>query len=119
MITGFLDVFRSRSPRSRVRIRGQVRFQCEEVGDGSWVAECDALNVTILASSFSGLVEDIVPTLDAMLEDLRSTGDLETVLSRAGLSAEPDDIASAGAFDLPFSTDIRRHAEDSAHALAV
>lgn len=123
MIANILDAVRralgfANRGGARVRIHGQVRFQCEEVGDGTWVAECDELGVTMLASSFSGLIEDIVPTLDAMFEDLRKTGDLENVLAQAGLSAEPDALTSAGSFDLAFSTDIRPHA-DSAHALAV
>lgn len=119
-ITEILDALRGTvRDRPRVRIQGQVRFQCEDVGDGSWVAECEELELTILASSFSSLIEDIVPTLDSMFEDLRKTGDFERVLARAGLSAEPDVLASAYSFDLPFSTDIRSHAEDSAPALAV
>ncbi len=103
---------------ARVRIHGQVRFECEETGDGSWVAECEVLNVTILAGSFSALIEDIVPTLDAMFEDLRKTGDLEEVLARAGLRASGA-VQTAGLFDLPFSTDVRTHVEDPARALAV
>ena len=120
LIAGIFGVLRSaawgsRRGGERVRIRGQVRFECEQV-DGFWIAECDQLNLTISANTFSGLVEDIVPTLDAMFEDLRKTGDLEPFLTRHGLTVESTDLAAADAFDLPFSTDIRH---DPAHALAV
>jgi len=102
--------------RSRVRIHGQVLFVCEETGDGWWIAECDQLNLTIGSDSFAGLVKDIIPTLDALFEDLRRTGDLKQVLTKNGLTVEdPEDLAAANAFDLPFVTDIRH---DPTHAFA-
>ena len=100
----------------RARINGQVRFECDQVDGGFWIAECDQLNLTISAETFSDLVKDLVPTLDAMFEDLQKSGDLERFLAHRGLTVAPADLDGADAFDLPFSTAFRH---DPAHALAV
>ena len=115
-----IDAFKAvlvavQSPSQRVRIRGHVRFRCEEVEAGYWIAECDKLDVTIAASSFADLQKDLVSVLDTYFEDLRRTGDLERVLASAGL--EPVDASSTSLLDVPFSTDVR-HGKDSAPALA-
>ena len=102
--------------RGLVRIHGHVVWKIREVEGGFWMGECEELNLTVSADTLYGLMDDIGPTMNAMLTELHRTGELQAFLVDRGLSA-PDPIETTPAtFELPFSTVVRH---DSAPALAI
>ena len=89
----------------RIDIRASLPWMCVSTKDGNWVGVCDPLRLTVQSATWVELMEDIAHTLDAMLQDLLSSNELEKFLHDHGwtsvgpIPAHPDsDIR----FDVPF-----------------
>jgi hypothetical protein len=89
-----------------IRIEGDTQWQTLRAKGGNWVGVCEPLGLTVQSDTWANLMEDIAQTLNAMLNDLVASGDLDRFLRDRGwrfvnkLPARPDDVW----FDVPFMT---------------
>jgi len=91
-----------------VRIDTTVNWKTLRAKGGNWVAVCDPLGLTIQAETYVNLMEDIGFTLDAVLNDLLNSNELDTFLRDHGweligtIPARKTGIR----FDVPFVPEI-------------
>ena len=87
-----------------VRINAQIPWNVTQGSGGAWVGICEPLKLTVQSSSWAELMEDIAQTLNAVLNDLLSSNELEHFLKDHGwvltdaLPRRPQDVR----FDVPF-----------------
>ncbi|MDQ6632532.1 MAG: hypothetical protein M3Y82_12390 [Verrucomicrobiota bacterium] len=98
-----------RNSRNVISLEGQITWKyCEDIKARKWVAVCDPFQITIQADSFPELREGMSESIDAMLTELLSTGDLDKFLEEHGWSSvSPIPQKSARArlsFDVPLNT---------------
>ncbi len=86
--------------RTVIQVQGNVRWSVRRARGGNWIAVCDALGLTVQSGTWTELMEDIGETLDAILKDLLSTGDLDRFLRQQGWQLA--DAIPEGAEDLHF-----------------
>lgn len=78
---------------------------------GNWVAVCDPLKLTVQAATWAELMEDIGLTLNALLQDLFESDELERFLHDQGwklfraIPSRPDEVR----FDVPFFAAMMGH----------
>jgi hypothetical protein len=88
-----------------VRIEGNVKWEIHKAPGGNWVGICEALQLTLQAETWGGLMEDIALTLDAVFKDLLASRELDAFLKDRGWSiagtipSRPEDVER---FDMPF-----------------
>jgi hypothetical protein len=88
-----------------VRIEGNVAWQWRVGSGGNYVAMCDPLKITLQASSWIELMEDISSSLDTLLKDLLESNELDAFMREHGwnllapIPARPKGMR----FDVPFS----------------
>ncbi|SPF56945.1 hypothetical protein SBA4_990011 [Candidatus Sulfopaludibacter sp. SbA4] len=101
---------------SLIRIQTQLEWKCFR-GNENWIAFNDALKLTVQAETWSELMESINETLDAVLEDLVHTNDLQKFLVDHGwqiaspLPVEMDNVR----FDVPFSVVLQSGSHEHAN----
>ena len=88
-----------------VHIEGNVPWKWRKGSGGNYVAICDPLKITLQASSYQELMEDIADSLDALLKDLLDSNEFDQFMHDQGwrllapIPARPRDLK----FDVPFS----------------
>jgi hypothetical protein len=88
-----------------VRIQGNVQWQWRVGSGGNYVAMCDPLKITLQATSWIELMEDISSSLDALLKDLLESNEFDAFMREQGwhllapIPARPKGMR----FDVPFS----------------
>ena len=88
-----------------VHIEANVPWMWRKGSGGNYVAVCDPLKITLQATTYSELMEDIANSLDALLKDLLESHELERFMQDQGwraaepIPARPMDMR----FDVPFS----------------
>ena len=93
------------SVASIIQVNANVQWNCLRAGDGNWVAVCDPLRLTVQATTWSELMEDIGLALDGLMKDLLQTDELTRFLSDHGwslLSPMPNRRPAGFRFDVPF-----------------
>jgi predicted RNase H-like HicB family nuclease len=86
-----------------VRVDANIHWQVS-ANQYSWVGICEPLKLTVEASTYGELMENISETLDAVLSDLMKSDELPRFLKTHGwalmtpLPAKPEDVR----FDVPF-----------------
>ncbi len=87
-----------------VRVQGQLQWNCFLAKGGHWIGVCDPLKLTVQADTWAELMEDIGHTLNAMLNDLLKTQDLERFLRDHGwtLVGTVPHPSKGVRFDVPF-----------------
>jgi hypothetical protein len=97
----------------RIEIKANLPWICVRAKGGNWVGVCEPLGLTVQAETWSDLMEDIGDTLDALLQDLLVSNELDQFLRDHGwealgqIPAQPDDAIR---FDVPFTTQIGSYA---------
>ena len=88
-----------------VHINANLQWKCIRTKEGNYIGVCDPLRITLQADTFAELTEEINISLDALLKDLLSEGELEKFLRDQGWSAVgPIPVRPANIrFDVPFS----------------
>lgn len=90
-----------------VRIKGQLQWECFNTKSGYWIGVCEPLKLTLEAETYVDLMEDIGHALDAMLQDLLGSNELERFLRDHGWvvdGAIPSHADPAIRFDVPFAS---------------
>jgi len=88
-----------------VRIETQVQWRSFRSKSGEWIAICDPLGLTLEASTWAELMEDIADALNAMFRDLLRSNKLNQFLQSRGwqplakINMRPADVR----FDIPFT----------------
>ena len=78
-----------------VSIEGSIPWQTWRPAEGSWIAVCEPLKLTVSADTWKDLMEDIGTTLELLFEDLLETGTVEQFLKRHGwVSTDPLYVAA-------------------------
>ena len=93
------------SPGVTIRIIGNVQWQWRIGSGGNYVAVCDPLEITLQATSWIELMEDISSGLDALMKDLLQSQELDSFMQEQGwTSLAPIPARRKGMrFDVPFS----------------
>lgn len=90
-------------PTDVIHINAHLPLECFKTDSGNWIGVCEPLKITVQAETWSELMEDIGYTIDAMLQDLLSTNELNKFLRDHGWEMagqiQPD---RAVRFDMPF-----------------
>ena len=87
-----------------VRVDANVRWQILRGQGSNWVGVCEPLKLTVQGETWAELMEDIALTLNALLNDLLASDELDRFLRDRGwtlmgpLPARPDGVR----FDVPF-----------------
>jgi len=87
-----------------IQIQANLNWQYSCARSGNFIAVCDPLKLTLQASTFSELLEDINISLDALFQDLLSEHELDRFLRERGwtalnpIPAGPMNVR----FDVPF-----------------
>lgn len=87
-----------------VLINAKLQWQYFRSKNGNYIGVCDPLKITLQADTFSDLTEEINITLNALMKDLLSEGELDRFLrdrgwTAVGLPTGPMNVR----FDVPFS----------------
>ncbi|MEK7684309.1 MAG: hypothetical protein AAB466_02675 [Verrucomicrobiota bacterium] len=95
--------------RAVVSLEGQLTWKyCHDPKTHKWVAICEPFRITVQANSFPELRESMSESIDAMLTELWSTGDLERFLEEHGwasMTPLPEKSRrSRLSFDVPLRT---------------
>ena len=87
-----------------VHIETEIPWRIDRADGEHWVGVCDPLGLTVESESWAELMEDIALTLDAMLNDLLSSNELDHFLQARGWTAHgpTGDDAESVRFDVPF-----------------
>jgi len=88
-----------------VQVQANLQWQCFRAKGGHWVGVCDPLKLTVQADTWAELMEDIGHTLDAMLQDLLGSNDLDRFMRDHGwktLNSIPSHSSNDVRFDVPF-----------------
>jgi len=89
----------------RIDIKANLPWGCFRTKCGNWVGVCEPLNLTVQSETWAELMEDIGDTLDALLQDMLSTNELDKFLRDHGWEAVgqiPAESDGAVRFDIPF-----------------
>jgi hypothetical protein len=90
-----------------IKLEGEVTWQYGwEHTTGHWFAICDPLKITLQADSLANLQTDMNEAVDALLQELLSTGALKAFLNEQGwrsLSPIPNSARKV-VFDVPTQT---------------
>lgn len=97
------------NPGAVVSLEGQLTWKyCHDPKTQKWVAICEPFRITLQADSFPELRESMSESIDAMLTELWSTGDLEPFLEEHGwasITPLPEKPRRSGlSFDVPLRT---------------
>jgi hypothetical protein len=89
-----------------IQIDGKTEWKVARTRGGQLLGVCDALGLTVETDTWANLAEDIAQTLNAMLHDLTSSGDLERFLydrgwRPVGQTPKPSEEVW---YDVPFTT---------------
>jgi len=74
---------------------------------GNWIGLCEPLKLTVEADALPELHESMTETMDALLSELLSSGDLEKFLHEQGwkaMSPIPRELGRDVFFDVPLNT---------------
>lgn len=87
-----------------VRIQAKVDWRAVRAKGGSWVAACDPLKITLQSETWAELMEDIALALDAMLNEMLKSNELERFLKDRGwkLVGTVPNRPRKVRFDVPF-----------------
>lgn len=87
-----------------IRVDANVPWQVLRAKGGDWVGICDPLKLTLQAETWADLMEDIGLTLDALLQDLLQSNELNRFLRDQGwtLVGSLPERAEGIRFDVPF-----------------
>lgn len=87
-----------------MHIDAEIPWRIDRADGERWVGICDPLGLTVESETWSELMEDIALTLDAMLNDLLSSNELDQFLRERGWTAHGPTRAGAESvrFDVPF-----------------
>ena len=87
-----------------MHIDAEIPWRIDRADGERWVGICDPLGLTVESETWAELMEDIALTLDAMLNDLLSSNELDQFLRERGWTAHGTmrDSAEAVRFDVPF-----------------
>ena len=111
-----------RRPTRLVKFKAQVRWQTGLSEGDLWIGTCEDLGLTVQSETWAGLMTDINTTLQLMVEDLASTGDLRSFAREHGWSIltdipESDDLSEGSRFDIPFIPQLEEWSNDRAEAV--
>lgn len=87
-----------------IRVDANVPWKVLQAKGGNWVGVCESLKLTVQAETWAELMEDIGRTLDALLQDLFESNELDQFLKDRGwrlfrpIPSRPDGVR----FDVPF-----------------
>jgi hypothetical protein len=89
----------------KISVRANLPWLCLETPEGYWIGVCEPLKLTVESETWADLMQDIGLTLDAMLQDLLSTNELEKFLREQGWEAGeiPSKLDGPIRFDVPFT----------------
>ena len=87
-----------------VHIEAEIPWRIDRADGEHWVGICDPLGLTVESETWAELMEDIALTLDAMLNDLLSSNELDHFLEERGWAADSPtrNGAESVRFDVPF-----------------
>jgi predicted RNase H-like HicB family nuclease len=88
-----------------VHIQTNLPWGVFKAQGGNWIAVCEPLGLSVQSETWSELMEDIGETLNAMLQDLLSSNELEKFLRDHGWEAAgpiPRHPDGPVRFDVPF-----------------
>ncbi len=87
-----------------MHIETEIPWRIDRADGEHWVGICDPLGLTVESETWAELMEDIALTLDAMLNDLLSSNELDQFLRERGWTAHgpTGDGADSVRFDVPF-----------------
>lgn len=87
-----------------MHIEAEIPWRIDRADSELWVGICDPLGLTVESETWAELMEDIALTLDAMLNDLLSSNELDPFLRERGWTAHGPtrDSAESVRFDVPF-----------------
>ena len=87
-----------------IRVDANIPWNVLQAKGGNWVAICEPLKLTVQGETWAELMEDIGHTLNALLQDLLSSDELDRFLRDQGwkllaaIPTRPEDVR----FDVPF-----------------
>ena len=86
-----------------MHIEAEIPWRIDRADRERWVGISDPLGLTVESETWAELMEDIALTLDAMLNDLFSSNELDQFLRERGWTAHGTrDSAESVRFDVPF-----------------
>jgi hypothetical protein len=75
-------------PTHVVRIDANLQWKSLRGRGGNWVAVCDPLRITLQAETWGDLMEEISNALDALMQDLLSSNELDQFMKEQGWTVQ-------------------------------